>query len=78
VTGDPSPYYRAVSQADQDLENALSRVRTEEDAGRLTVLDAALERMRLLEGHLAQCQALRRDYLGSQSGGTAAAGRGPA
>ena len=57
-------YYEAVSQADDDLEDALTHVRAEEDAGRITARQAADERVELLERHLEECQRLRREHLG--------------
>jgi hypothetical protein len=46
------------------LEGALSHVRAEEDAHRITPAEAAAERVGLLERHLAECQRLRRELLG--------------
>ena len=57
-------YYDAVSEADDDLEEALTHVRADEDAGRITTRQAADERVRLLENHLEQVQQLRREHLG--------------
>ncbi len=59
-----SAYYAAVESADDDLEEALTHVRAEEDAGRITTRQAADERVRLLENHLEQVQQLRREHLG--------------
>jgi hypothetical protein len=59
-----SAYYQAVEQADDDVKEALQAVRDEEDAGRLTVRQAADERVRLLEAHLKRCAELRRVHLG--------------
>lgn len=59
-------YYTAVSEADDDLEDALGHVRAREDAGEITVRQAADERVRLLENHLAECQRLRREHLGGR------------
>ena len=60
-----SAYYDAVSKADADLEEALSHVRAEEDAHRITPLEACAERVGLLERHLEECRRLRREHLGS-------------
>ena len=59
-----SAYYDAVSRADADLDEALSHVRAEEDAGRLTPAGAAAERCGLLERHLELCRQARLDHLG--------------
>jgi hypothetical protein len=59
-----SAYYDAAMQADADLEDALSHVRAEEAAERITPAEAAAERCELLERHLAECQRLRREILG--------------
>ena len=58
-----SAYY-AVSRADADLEAALGHVRAEEDAHRITTVEAAAERIGLLERHLELCQQARLDHLG--------------
>ena len=62
--GTHSAYYDAVSRADADLEDALSHVRAEEDAHRITTTEAAAERIGLLERHLELCQQARLDHLG--------------
>ena len=59
-----SAYYDAISKADADLEDALSHVRAEEDAGRITPAEAAAERVGLLERHLELCQQARLEHLG--------------
>jgi hypothetical protein len=59
-----SAYYDAVSKADADLDEALSHVRAEQDAGRITPAEAAAERVELLERHLELCQQARLDHLG--------------
>ena len=59
-----SAYYDAVSRADADLEDALGHVRAEEDAHRITTVEAAAERIGLLERHLELCQQARLDHLG--------------
>jgi hypothetical protein len=59
-----SRYYTAVSEADDALDDALSHVRAEEDAGRITPAEAAAERVGLLENHLAECQRARLEHLG--------------
>lgn len=59
-----SAYYDAMRDADETLEDALSHVRAEEDARHITPVEAAAERVGLLERHLAECQRLRRELLG--------------
>jgi len=67
-TSDPhSAYFDAVHQADEDLAEALSHIRVEEEAGRITVSEAAGERAGLLERHLQLCARLRRELLGEPS-----------
>jgi hypothetical protein len=63
-----SPYYAAITAADEDLEGALSHIRAEQDAGRLGAAEGCAERLGLLERHLERCRQLRREYLGSQPG----------
>jgi hypothetical protein len=59
-----SAYYNAVSRANDDLEEALGHVRAEEDAHRITAVEAATERIGLLERHLELCQQARLDHRG--------------
>jgi hypothetical protein len=59
-------YHEAVSAADDDVRDALAHVRAEEDAGRITALQAAQERVGLLENHLERCRQARITYLGGQ------------
>ena len=59
-----SAYYDAVSKTNADLEEALSHVRAEEDAHRISPAEAAAERVGLLERHLELCQQARLDHLG--------------
>jgi hypothetical protein len=59
-----SAYYSTVGKADADLEEALSYVRAEEDAHRITPAEAAAERIGLLEHHLELCQQARIAHLG--------------
>jgi hypothetical protein len=56
--------------ADEALDAALAAIRAREDAGRVTLVEAAAERCDLLERHLAECRR-RRDELGwpSATGG---------
>jgi hypothetical protein len=48
-------------ELDEQLDDALGHVRAEQDAGRITELEAAAERIGLLERHIAECQRLRRE-----------------
>ena len=59
-----SVYYDKMREADELLAEALSHIRAEEDARRITPVQAAAERVELLERHLADCQRLRRELLG--------------
>lgn len=59
-----SAYYEAIRDADDALADALSHVRAEEDAHRITPAEAATERVGLLERHLEECKRLRRELLG--------------
>jgi hypothetical protein len=59
-----SAYYDAMRDADEALDDALTAVRAEEDAGRITPVDAAAERVGLLERHIEECRRLRREHLG--------------
>jgi hypothetical protein len=74
TSSDHSAYYDAVSEADADLQDALSHVRAREDENELTIREAALERVELLERHLARCQAIRREHLGTSARPTEAGG----
>jgi hypothetical protein len=69
-TAEPSPYYRAVTESNDALEEALGHVRAEQDAGRLTTSQACAERIKLLEDHLERCRELRRQHLGGAQEGT--------
>ena len=68
MTHDPtSAYFDAIHQAEADLTEALSHIRAEEDAGRITPIQAATERVGLLERHLERCRRLRTEHLGGPS-----------
>lgn len=58
---DPNAYFDAVRALDETLDEALGRVRAEQDAGRLTAVQAAAERVAVLERHLAETRRLRRE-----------------
>jgi hypothetical protein len=56
--------YRAgIRRADAELEGQLAAIRTAEDAGHITVRDAADKRIVAMEHHLAECRRLRETYL---------------
>jgi hypothetical protein len=64
TSGRHSAYYAAMREADDDLADALSAIRAEEDAHRITPAKAAVERISLLERHIELCRRLRREHLG--------------
>ena len=59
-----SAYYRAVSDADDDLHDAIAAIAAGQDAGRITTEQAATERCEVLERHLERLEQLRAEYLG--------------
>jgi hypothetical protein len=62
--GNHSAYYDAMRDADLALDGALTAVRAEQDAGRITPAQAATERVGLLEAHITLCERLRAELLG--------------
>jgi hypothetical protein len=52
-------YFDAIREAEDDVADALGHIRAEEDAGRITTVEAAAERVGLLERHLERCRQLR-------------------
>lgn len=56
-------YFDAMRDADETLDDALSHVRAEEDAGQISAVEAAAERVSVLEKHLSECRRLRRELL---------------
>lgn len=64
MSNDSTAYYAAMREADEALQDALAAIRAEEAAGRITPVEAASERVGLLERHLAEVQRLRRELLG--------------
>ena len=66
-THDHSAYFAAVSEAADDLAEAQAHVRAEQAAGRLGAAEAAVERVELLERHLARLERLRREHFGDKS-----------
>ena len=63
-----SAYFDAIRDAEGALADALSHVRAEEDSHHITAVEAATERIDLLERHLAECRRLRRELLGGSLG----------
>ncbi len=63
-SGRCSAYFDAIREAEDDVADALGHIRAEEDAGRITTVEAATERVGLLERHLERCRQLRAEYLG--------------
>ena len=59
TSGRSAGYFDAMREADEALDDALSHVRAEQDAGNITVAEAAAERCELLERHIAECKRLR-------------------
>ena len=64
IPGSDTEMYRAgIRRADAELEGQLAAIRTAEDAGHITVRDAADKRIVAMEHHLAECRRLRGTYL---------------
>jgi len=63
-SGRCSAYYDALRTEEDALSDALGHIRAEEDAGRVTTVEAATERVGLLERHLERCRQLRAEHLG--------------
>ncbi len=61
-----SAYAEALSEAADDLDDALAAIRAETTAGRVTPAEAAAERAGLLERHLARLERLRAEHLGEE------------
>jgi len=62
--GRSAAYFDAMRELDKALDDALSHVRAEHDAGRITSAAAAAGRIGLLERHIAEGRRLRRQLLG--------------
>jgi hypothetical protein len=58
-------YAEAAAAEDEQLDQALTLIRRQEDAGRLTVTEAASQRITAMEKHLAALQELREQHLES-------------
>jgi hypothetical protein len=67
LSGEPAAhgaYYDAIGREDARLEQKITDIRAREDAGTITVRQAADERIAAMEEHLAACRFLRRRHLG--------------
>jgi len=64
--GSGSAYYARMRDLDEALDEALAAVRAEQDAGSITLAEAAAKRCGLLEGHIAECRRLRGEHLGGE------------
>ena len=53
-----------IERADAELEAQLAAIRAAEDAGSISVREAADRRILTMEHHLAECRRLRETYLG--------------
>ena len=64
TSGRCSAYFDAIREAEDDVADALGHIRAEEDAGRISTVEAATERVGLLERHLERCRQLRAEHFG--------------
>lgn len=60
----PSRYWQLATEAASNLEERLAAISRDFDAGEISTIDAANERIRILEEHLARLRLLREEYLG--------------
>jgi hypothetical protein len=60
----PIAYFAALRDEQEAVDDALAAIRAEQDAGRITAVEAATERAGLLERHLERCRQLRAEHLG--------------
>lgn len=61
-----SAYFAVVSREDAKLQERLAEIRRQEDEGKLTVRQAAIQRISAMEQHLAALRLFRDTYLGSE------------
>ncbi|MGH3847507.1 MAG: hypothetical protein ACRDS0_39750 [Pseudonocardiaceae bacterium] len=54
-------YFEAMKDLDEAVDDALAAIRAEEAEGRITAVQAAAERVSVLERHLAECRRLRME-----------------
>jgi hypothetical protein len=66
-THDPVAYFAALDDEQVAFDDALAAIRAEQDAGRLGAVEAAAERVTLLEQHLERCRQLRAEHLGDDA-----------
>ena len=59
-------YWELASRAADELDERLAAIRRDHDAGEISTIEAADERVQVLEEHLARLRALRREYLDPQ------------
>jgi hypothetical protein len=65
VSNNPTDaYHQAMHDAGEALEDALAAIRDEEAEHRISPVQAAAERVGLLERHLEECKRLRAEHLG--------------
>ena len=65
VSADPhSEYWDRVSAADRRVDAELASIRRKQDAGIVTAAQAAGERAKALQAHLAEVRRLRQEFLG--------------
>lgn len=57
-------YNRLVAEAAERLDAQLASVRRDYDAGEITVIEAADERITVMTEHLNRLRLLRQEYLG--------------
>ena len=57
-------YNRLVTEAAERLDAQLASVRRDYDAGEITVIEAADERITVMTEHLNRLRLLRQEYLG--------------
>jgi len=60
-------YYAEAADENAAFDDALRCIRAEEDAGRITVRQAAAERASLLRQHLERLARLRATYAGGEA-----------
>ena len=66
-TGGRNAYFAALDRAAADLAGAIDCVKAEQDSGRISLAEACVERVTLLERHLGRLEALRREHFGDPS-----------
>ncbi len=59
-------YYAEVRRLDEDIQDGLAAIRAEQDEGRISIAQAAAERVSLLQRHLDELARLRREHLGGE------------